>query len=88
MQGFGGCKESDYAVNEKIIYPDWVGGMFMLFRRETFAQLGGFDQRYFLYYEDVDLCARLNLQGYKMPYVLRPKLFITHSVAVIETSNI
>jgi len=22
---FGGCKESDYAVNEKIIYPDWVG---------------------------------------------------------------
>jgi N-acetylglucosaminyl-diphospho-decaprenol L-rhamnosyltransferase len=62
----GGCKGSDYAINEKIIYPDWVGGMFMLFRREIFAQLRGFDQRYFLYYEDVDICARLRLLGYEV----------------------
>jgi hypothetical protein len=43
--------------------PDWIGGMFMLFRSEAFARVGGFDQRYFLYYEDVDLCARLRLLG-------------------------
>lgn len=45
---------------------DWVGGMFMLFRREIFQQMSGFDERYFLYYEDVDLCGRLHLAGYRV----------------------
>jgi GT2 family glycosyltransferase len=37
--------------------------MFMLLRTTVFRQLGGFDDRYFLYYEDVDLCARIRLSG-------------------------
>lgn len=37
---------------------DWVAGMFMLFASSSYARLGGFDERYFLYYEDVDICAR------------------------------
>lgn len=41
--------------------PDWVGGMFMLFNSEVYRRLGGFDERYFMYYEDVELCARLKL---------------------------
>ena len=45
--------------------PDWIAGMFMLFPRSVFEELHGFDERYFLYYEDVDLCARLALAGYK-----------------------
>jgi len=45
------------------VYPDWVAGMFMLFARDVFAEIGGFDERYFLYYEDVDLCARLAGRG-------------------------
>jgi GT2 family glycosyltransferase len=65
-KALGGCKGSDYSVKNELIYPDWVGGMFMLFRREVFEKLGGFDERYFLYYEDVDLCARLRLQGYEV----------------------
>lgn len=63
---FGGCKEGDYLIADQTVHPDWVGGMFMLFRSETFKKLGGFDQRYFLYYEDVDLCARLRLLGYEV----------------------
>jgi GT2 family glycosyltransferase len=43
--------------------PDWVAGMFMLWRREAFAALGGFDEGFFLYYEDVDLCARAWASG-------------------------
>ncbi|MFC1542899.1 glycosyltransferase [Pseudomonadota bacterium] len=46
--------------------PDWVAGMFMLFRHELFSKIGGFDACYFLYYEDVDICARLRLEGYQV----------------------
>lgn len=53
----------DYAVRDAPIHPDWVAGMFMLFRRDAYSSVGGFDERYFLYYEDVDLCVRLALSG-------------------------
>lgn len=55
---------ADYLVREEVIYPEWVAGMFMLFPSVLFQDLKGFDERYFLYYEDVDICARLRLLGY------------------------
>jgi len=75
-KAIGGCKGSDYFVKDEVIFPDWVGGMFMLFRREAFEQSCGFDQRYFLYYEDVDLCARLRLQGLQV--ALCPDAKVVH----------
>lgn len=45
---------------------DWVAGMFMLARAEAFRAVGGFDESYFLYYEDVDLCVRLWRQGWRV----------------------
>ena len=39
-------------------YPDWVAGMCLLFGRDAYQQLGGFDEGFFLYYEDVDICVR------------------------------
>ena len=53
-----------YDIGTDILSPDWVAGMFMLFRTDTFREVGGFDARYHLYYEDVDLCARLRVLGY------------------------
>lgn len=75
-KAFGRCNGSDYLVTDNPIFPDWVGGMFMLFPRDVFKKLGGFDQRYFLYYEDVDLCARLRLKGYEV--VLCPDAKVVH----------
>ena len=46
--------------------PDWVNGAFMVFSREVFAQLRGFDERYFMYCEDVDICIRLTAAGYRL----------------------
>ena len=46
--------------------PDWVNGAFMLLRSEAFAQVGGFDESYHMYCEDVDLCLRLQLAGWRL----------------------
>jgi hypothetical protein len=40
--------------------------MFVLFRSADFARLGGFDERFFLYYEDVDICARAWKEGMRV----------------------
>lgn len=49
--------------NAPCVFPEWVAGMFMLFRRESFMRLNGFDEGFYLYYEDVDICVRLWRQG-------------------------
>ncbi|MGH3994411.1 MAG: glycosyltransferase family 2 protein, partial [Pseudonocardiaceae bacterium] len=43
-------------------------GAALLVRRDAFEQLGGFDERFFMFYEDVDLGWRLNLRGYRVRY--------------------
>lgn len=60
----------------KPLDPDWVGGMFMLLRSDLYRTLGGFDEGYFLYYEDIHLCARLRVAG--MRVVLEPRVEIIH----------
>lgn len=75
-KAIGGCKGSDYAITESPIYSDWVGGMFMLFPCSVYEKAGGFDERYFLYYEDVDLCARLRLMGHEV--ILCPRAKVVH----------
>lgn len=42
---------------------DWLAGMFLLVRSAAFRASGGFDERYFMYSEDADLCLRLQLAG-------------------------
>jgi N-acetylglucosaminyl-diphospho-decaprenol L-rhamnosyltransferase len=44
----------------------WVTGCGMLIRRECFERLGGFDHRFFLYYEDADLCRRAWASGWSV----------------------
>lgn len=46
--------------------PDWVAGMFMLFRSEAYAKVGGFDERYFMYCEDADICTRVWKARYRV----------------------
>ena len=46
------------SADSSFLYPDWVAGMFMLIKTSTYSRLGGFDEKYFLYYEDIDICLR------------------------------
>lgn len=73
-----GCSSGSYAVRcgQPDFCPEWVAGMFMLFHAETFAQLQGFDEAYFLYYEDVDICVRAWQQGLKV--VACPSVSVIH----------
>jgi len=46
--------------------PAWIPGLFMLFRSDAYRQIGGFDERFFMYGEDFDICARTQLAGWKL----------------------
>ena len=48
---------------ESSICPDWIAGMCMLFDAKQYSAVNGFDESIFLYYEDVDICARLWQRG-------------------------
>lgn len=47
---------------------DWIPGAFVFIRQDAFEQLGGFDERYFMYYEEVDLCRALQSRGWRVRY--------------------
>jgi hypothetical protein len=49
--------------------PRWFAGMFLLFRADAFAAAGGFDEGFFMYCEDFDICARLRLAGWPLAFV-------------------
>lgn len=41
-----------------VIHPDWVSGSIMMIKKEVFRKLGGFDEDFWMYSEDIDLCKR------------------------------
>lgn len=49
-----------------IIECDWILGAGMFVRRDVFMEVGGFDESYFLYFEDIDICKRIKQAGYKI----------------------
>ena len=54
---------------EESVIVDWLSGACMLARREALDAVEGFDERFFLYWEDADLCRRLRARGYHIRYV-------------------
>ncbi len=57
----------------------WLSGACLLVRRSAFDEIGGFDENYFMYFEDVDLGYRLGKAGYRNRY--EPEAGVTHTGA-------
>lgn len=81
-----GVRAIDYEITSDTVYPDWIAGMFMLFRSQSFRQIDGFDEKYFLYYEDVDLCLNLRRAGYRAALI--PKAVAIHDARRESHRNI
>jgi N-acetylglucosaminyl-diphospho-decaprenol L-rhamnosyltransferase len=60
-----------------LVFPDWIAGMCMLFESASYSRITGFDERLFLYYEDVDICARLWRAGLRV--VADPRSAVIHN---------
>jgi GT2 family glycosyltransferase/glycosyltransferase involved in cell wall biosynthesis len=65
--------------------PDWLSGAALLVRRTAFDQAGGFDERMFLYMEDVDLCRRIRADGWGVAY--RPDAIVEHRIGGSQAAD-
>ena len=73
---FFGRTDRTWADPTQAAVTDWVPGAFSIIRRETLEKVGYFDEQFFLYYEEVDLCRRIKAIGYEIAYW--PELVVTH----------
>jgi GT2 family glycosyltransferase len=64
---------------------DWVSGACMLVRREAFESVDGFDEQFFMYWEDADLCRRLHARGWSVHY--EPSAVVHHATGASGTSE-
>lgn len=71
---FGGYNLT-YLPEDKIVEIDSVAGAFMLTRKKVLDQVGLFDEKFFMYGEDIDLCYRIKKQGWKIIYHPGEKIF-------------
>lgn len=58
-------------IEDTSVVVQWLSGACMLARHDALAAVRGFDARYFMYWEDADLCRRLRANGYHVRYVPR-----------------
>jgi N-acetylglucosaminyl-diphospho-decaprenol L-rhamnosyltransferase len=64
------------ATSTRAVTADWVIGAAMLIRRAAFEDVGGWDERFFLYMEDADFCRRCARAGWTVAYV--PEVALRH----------
>lgn len=62
---------------------DWVSGACMIMKREIFDEVNGFDENFFLYCEDEDLCRRIAKNGHKV--IIDPSFILEHHEGFIKS---
>ena len=84
--GHYGLHDEDQGQHDALRDVEYVIGAALAVKRTTLEQIGLFDEGYFLYYEDVDLCLRARRAGYRVVYI--PGAWLTHleSVTTVKGS--
>ena len=73
----GNQYSKQYFSTASVTYTDWISGAFVLIRKNDFQELGGWDERFWMYYEDMDLSKRAADKGWKR--VMYNELVCIHS---------
>ena len=69
-------KKNPAVTENEIFETDWVSGGAMMARRDVFEKVGGFDENFFMYFEDVDLCRRMKKLGHRV--MIHPGVRVFH----------
>ncbi len=78
-------KQSDSDIRERVA--GWLSGSCFLIRRDAFDSVDGFDSRYFMYFEDVDLGERLGRSGWQNIYVPSAEVMHIQGVSTSRASS-
>ena len=78
---------SSFARKQMVDVPN-VSGACMLFSKEAFQKAEGFDERFFLYFEEIDICYRIKEAGYKIIYLPDAKIIHTFGTSSKSSNNI
>lgn len=75
---------TDYS-HDDIMDTDWLSGSALMARQETYEQIGTFDERFFMYCEDVDWCKRAHDGGWRVVYY--PRVSVSHRIGAASDKN-
>lgn len=80
-------RNPDYKVAAEPYPVDWVAGMFVVFRRDAYQQVAGFDdRRFYMYLEDADICHRLHKKGWQT--MVNPNAQVIHMAQRASRRNL
>lgn len=77
--------EYDFYIPDKTSQVDVVVGACILIKKDLFKKIGGLSEKYFLYYEDIDLCRKVKRAGFKVYFL--PDVEVFHQIGSSSTSN-
>ena len=79
-------KEDAFIFYDNLIIPEWIAGMFMLFKTRDYQDICGFNTNYFMYCEDAEICTRLWQLGKWV--AVNPKARVTHQARRASRSSL
>ena len=75
LRRLGFFKSNSYDNYNDFVQVDWISGMFMMIKSDTFKNINGFDEKFYMYYEDIDLCRRIRVNGGKILRINTEKIY-------------
>ena len=80
-------RNPDYQIDSVPHVVDWVAGMFVVFKKDAYQAIGGFDdRRFFMYLEDADICRRLGEKSWKT--LINPNVRVIHMAQRASRRNL